>query len=85
MYVLIRDFADDQIHLIHVNEMGYNNETECMWIESHSANSRDIPVSEEDYEIIVRKLFEVGKLDLSNTDLRAFYDDDNHEEYFDEE
>ncbi|MGN1412597.1 MAG: hypothetical protein ACI4WH_08860 [Oscillospiraceae bacterium] len=78
MYILIRDFADDQIHLIHVNEMGYNDETECMWIDSHNNNNRDIPISQGEYEIIVKKLFAFGRLDLSNTDLRAYYDGDEN-------
>lgn len=75
MYILIRDFYNEQLRLIHVNEIGYNEETECMWIDSHD-NNRDIPISKEEYEIIVKKLFAFGRLDLSNTDLRAYYDED---------
>lgn len=77
MYVIIRDFYDDQLHSIHVSEMGYDTETQCMFISSHSGNNRNIPISEENFEIIMKELFQVGRLNLSNTDLRAYYDDDD--------
>lgn len=72
MYVLIRDFCNDQLHLIHVNEMGYDTKTQCMWIDSHSDNSRDIPISEEKFNILTRKLFQNGRLDLSNTSRKDY-------------
>ena len=34
----------------------------------------------KNYEKILRKLFEVGKLDLSDTPLRAYYDSDLDDE-----
>lgn len=77
MYVIIRDFYDNQLHSIHVSEMSYNTETHCMWISSHNSNNRNIPISEENFEIIMKELFRIGRLDLSNTNLRAYYDDDD--------
>ncbi|MGN1412598.1 MAG: hypothetical protein ACI4WH_08865 [Oscillospiraceae bacterium] len=94
MYVLIRDLEDNQLRLIHVNEMGYNIYTKNIWLYCHGRYSLGMwicndntksPILQKDYEIIVKKLFEDGKLDLSNTNLRTFYDDDNLEEYFEEE
>lgn len=77
MYILIKDFLDDQLRLIHVNEIGYDITTSHMWITSHNNISYSaIAISQKSYEKIIKKLFEVGKLDLSNTKLRAYYIDD---------
>ncbi len=81
MYILIRDFEDNQIRLVHINEIGYDYESQCMWFDSHnSIEDRVVPISKKNYEIIVKRLFEVGKLDLSDTTLRAYYDSDLNDE-----
>lgn len=81
MYILIRDFEDNQIRLVHINEIGYDYESQCMWFDSHnSIEDRVVPISKKNYEIIVKSLFEVGKLDLSDTTLRAYYDSDLNDE-----
>lgn len=81
MYILIRYFEDNQICLVHIDKIGYDCESQCMWFDSHnSIEDRVVPISKENYEIIVKKLFEVGKLDLSDTTLRAYYDRDLNDE-----
>lgn len=81
MYILIRDFEDNQICLVHIDKIGYDYESQCMWFDSHnSIEDRVVPISKKNYEIIVKRLFEVGKLDLSDTTLRAYYDSDLNDE-----
>lgn len=81
MYILIRDFEDNQICLVHIDKIGYDYERQCMWFDSHnSIEDRVVPISKKNYEIIVKRLFEVGKLDLSDTTLRAYYDRDLNDE-----
>lgn len=59
MYILIRDFEDNQIRLVHINEIGYDYESQCMWFDSHnSIEDRVVPISQKNYEKILRKLFE---------------------------
>lgn len=81
MYILIRDFEDNQICLVHIDKIGYDDKSQCMWFDSHnSIEDRVVPISKKNYEIIVKRLFEVGKLDLSDTTLRAYYDSDLNDE-----
>lgn len=81
MYILIRYFEDNQICLVHIDKIGYDYESQCMWFDSHnSIEDRVVPISQKNYEKIIRKLFEVGKLDLSDTPLRAYYDRDLDDE-----
>ncbi len=85
MYVLIRDFANDCLKLVQVSEMGYDSNNETMWIVSCDGNNRDVPISVEQYEKVVKYLFKYGKVDLSNTSLRAYYEDDGYNLYGDDE
>jgi hypothetical protein len=81
MYVLIRDYANDCLKLVQVSEMGYDSDRGTMWIDSTAGNNRDVPISVEQYEEVVQYLFKNGKVDLSDTDLRAYYEDDGYDLY----
>jgi hypothetical protein len=65
--------------------MGYDSSRETMWIVSCDGNNRDVPISVEMYEQVVKYLFKHGKVDLSNTNLRAYYEDDGYNLYGDDE
>jgi uncharacterized UPF0146 family protein len=65
--------------------MGYDSNRETMWIVSCDGNNRDVPISVEQYERVAKYLFKYGKVDLSNTNLRAYYEDDGYNLYGDDE